>query len=445
MAHLATPLPSEPSTWTRWGPGGKGLRDTVRGMVWESLGQPLAGDTAYAMVYCGNGIIVGGTAAGDLVRSTDYGITWKNLGDIIVGANACGQFAYLGNGIVIATADDAAGAAIARSTDYGRTWAVVGYGPAGSSAWAWADITYCGNGIVLVGFTGLVMRSTDYGATFTYVTDFGVLTRGLAYCGNGVVIVHTHGHEYALRSTDYGISYSRITLPALTSNSWMDSVRYFGNGVVIIASNGDQIFRSTDYGMSWTLATTSGAASMNVNGVVYLGNGCGIFFKRRVGADFLTNRLVSTDWGVTWENPTQTVVVATWNGICAIGDDTVLAWSAAGSLFRGRFIGATPPESGTKDTSAFTTITADTTIAAGDRYAVYLVSNAASRNVKLPSATACAGRRYVVKRMGAGNVMVSRTGTNTIDGVTNTAVTARYDSMELQSTGSRWLVINEVD
>jgi len=76
-----------------------------------------------------------------------------------------------------------------------------------------ADITYCGNGIVLVGFTGLVMRSTDYGATFTYVTDFGVLTRGLAYCGNGVVIVHTHGHEYALRSTDYGISYSRITLP----------------------------------------------------------------------------------------------------------------------------------------------------------------------------------------------------------------------------------------
>jgi len=46
---------------------------------------------------------------------------------------------------------------------------------------------------------------------------------------------------------------------------------------------------------------------------------------------------------------------------------------------------------------------------------------------------------------GRRNVMVSRTGTNTIDGVTNTAVTARYDSMELQSTGSRWLVINEVD
>ncbi|GAI52066.1 unnamed protein product, partial [marine sediment metagenome] len=75
------------------------------------------------MAYLGNGIVIFGGHDGHVFRSTDYGATWADLGEIYNGYGSC--MAYLGNGIVIL--GELWGAYhVWRSTDYGLSWTDLG-------------------------------------------------------------------------------------------------------------------------------------------------------------------------------------------------------------------------------------------------------------------------------------------------------------------------------
>ena len=444
MAHITTPLNSEPSLWTRWGPGGRGLYEgTV--LTWsesEAVGVPGTESTIAAPINLGNGVLFtysysGGAGAGMYYISKDYGATWVARGPAgTFLRSAC----VVGNGILVA----ANSSGIYRGTDFSGTMTKVADVPAAQPA----GMEYLGNGVVLLALqstTNQLMRSTDYGVSWMlHKGNLGSYqSSAIANLGNGIVVVG-QTNRYTARSTDYGLSWKPVYMclsPCGVNTNGMVAMDR-GQALIFSAAAAQRIMRTSDYGENWHLETSLTGASVSV-WAVYLGGGEVIL----VTGSYLYR---SADFGSTWTSIGTVPSGYSAYGMTSDSEGRIYLGTAKASDSSARVLRcdtfARPPlQAGQKDTSAFTTITADTTIASSDRYAVYLVSNAASRNVKLPSATACAGRRYVVKRMGAGNVMVSRTGTNTIDGVTNTAVTAQYDSMELQSTGSRWLVINEVD
>lgn len=73
------------------------------------------------MAYLSNGIVILLDEDGRVYRTTDYAVTWADLGVIAPGGITC--ITYRGNGIAVM---DGRNGHIYRSTDYGATWAEYG-------------------------------------------------------------------------------------------------------------------------------------------------------------------------------------------------------------------------------------------------------------------------------------------------------------------------------
>jgi photosystem II stability/assembly factor-like uncharacterized protein len=231
---------------------------------------PLAA-SVFSFSYLGNGIVLAGTTNGHIVRSTDFGINWTDIG--VISAGAIFDLSYIGNGIVIFT--DGTGN-MHRSADYGITWPT-------TTLLAGAINTianiYTDNGIILAGNNvGHVFRSTNYGVGAW--TDIGDITGtgnsllSMAYLTNGIVVAITNNGR-VIRSTDYGISWrdlGDITGAGITLNV----VRYLENGVVITGQN-TATYRSTDYGLTWPSIGGMGVGPGTFNALSYQGNGVAIF------------------------------------------------------------------------------------------------------------------------------------------------------------------------
>lgn len=133
--------------------------------------------------------------------------------------------------------------------------------------------------------------------------------KSLAYAGNGIVIA---GDEYGniYRSTDYGVTWSNGS----SVNSEVDSVLYVGNGIVLVSDGQYHINRSTDYGITWNNNVTAGSVMMYAgNGIILASN------------DFNSKIYRSTDYGVTWNDGIAvgtiiTSMVYVGNGIVLAGD-----------------------------------------------------------------------------------------------------------------------------
>lgn len=69
-----------------------------------------------------------------------------------------------------------------------------------------------------------------------------------------------------------------------------------------------------------------------------------------------------------------------------------------------------------------------------------IVTASGTFTVTLPTAVGCTGRRYTVTNIGTGVVTVNTTSSQMIDGDL-TQTLNQYDSMDVVSTGSAWLII----
>ena len=149
--------------------GGAGLilRSTDYGDTWNII---FTTNINYMISseYCENGIVlITGihASAAPIYRSTDYGLTWTEVFSISA-SDTFRSLEYCGNGIVLAgSARDGASSSnhdtgdMYRSVDYGKTWNLVE--DFGATVNVIADILYCGNGIVLAG--------TGYGPASGYI------------------------------------------------------------------------------------------------------------------------------------------------------------------------------------------------------------------------------------------------------------------------------------
>jgi len=278
------------------------------GLKWRVLSSSLGGG-GYGLTSCGGGLLLYSNLVtpaplhGHVFRSTDYGVTWTDLGSIIeygtqtpfpFTESSC--FTNCGIGIVLLGATNSRH--IYRSTDYGATWTDLGLiiGAGGTYGNGIFSISYCGGGKVIAGtYDGHVFRSTDYGANWT---DLGAKTSSMIlftlYLGQGVAVFTTYD-KHIFRSTDYGATWTDLGTLAY----YLKELVNCGNGVVVGvgALDNKHVFRSTDYGLTWT---DVGALALNTGGkysMVYCGNGL-LFIGTGAGAGSALFK--SYDYGVSW-------------------------------------------------------------------------------------------------------------------------------------------------
>lgn len=73
----------------------------------------------------------------------------------------------------------------------------------------------------------------------------------------------------------------------------------------------------------------------------------------------------------------------------------------------------------------------------------FVDASGAPRTITLPPASSVTGRIYTVKKVdaSANAVTIDPTGTETIDGASTATISGQYDSLTMQSDGTRWWII----
>ncbi len=281
---------------------------TQDGTNWTGSGHLFGQGTVIRVVYCGNGIFLGFTGWAETLclKSVDFGLTWTNLGQID-GTTLQEPYAadYLENGIVIVGDGGNAGCYLYRSIDYGDNWTNLGSQFANSAINA---IGYAGNGVAIAWTTfdtpDRYLRSIDYGATWEdmgSVPGFGGAYH-VIHLGNGILL--TNGNSM-IKSYDRGLTWENRGGPTGT-----ECMTYLGNGIVVVGTGDDHIWRSIDYGNNWEdigIPTGPGGAMDQINSITHLGQGivmCGSYNDGNLG--------VSIDYGLNWTTIVEPVALTDW-------------------------------------------------------------------------------------------------------------------------------------
>lgn len=155
----------------------------------------------------------------------------------------------------------------------------------------------------------------------------GIIQTGLSINAQAVGVFS----PYALNPDDIGRFWKDIT-PAPTT-SILRGLSYLGNGIVIAGGSNGHIYRSTDYGKTW-----SDLGLIDINGIfstVYLGDGRALVCNS--GTIY-----ISTDFGLTW--PSSSTTPGDTGDIFAVaylGNNIVLVGTTNGNIFRSTDAGAT--------------------------------------------------------------------------------------------------------
>ena len=223
------------------GAGGNVHRSTDYGQTWS--GPVLSTYYVENLEYLGDGICILGAgflySYGKVHRSTDYGETWSltDTSNPIWGngpeaSKRAATFKYLGNGICMGSrmTNDSQFRLI-RSTDYGATWSDIGQTTLLSdNPSSFPVIEHLGDGIVAVAAawnTSRVYISSDYGQTFDTTAKFEVSewAMSMEHLGNGRVVLGTYSGNSSTE-TNSGKLYESIDY----GQTW-NSTEIFSPGV----------------------------------------------------------------------------------------------------------------------------------------------------------------------------------------------------------------------
>lgn len=103
-------------------------------------------------------------------------------------------------------------------------------------------------------------------------------------------------------------------------------------------------------------------------------------------------------------------------------------------------------ETGGSFGAAITTVLVDTTLTVA-HHTVLVDATAAAVTINLPTAASASGRIYVIKKIdvSANGVTIDGNGGELIDGAATKAIANQYASLTIQSSGSAWYIIAELD
>jgi photosystem II stability/assembly factor-like uncharacterized protein len=237
----------------------------------------------------GTSLYTGGTR---IWRTDDQGAHWTSLQNGLTDPNAF-TFVAVPNGASGQTLYVGTGQGVFKSSDGGASWSPSSQGlPVNTSTYALASGSngaggtnlYAGAGV----FDGRVFRSADNGASWTSTSSglpvgqasVNVLTTTSA----GTVLAGMNG---IYRSTNFGASWTRVLDRSAFS--------FAKNGSTIYAGTSSGVWRSTNDGATWT-AINNGMNFTWVYGVAAIPNGTGVTLFATAGGV-----MRSTDNGATWQ------------------------------------------------------------------------------------------------------------------------------------------------
>jgi photosystem II stability/assembly factor-like uncharacterized protein len=199
------------------------------------------------------------------------------------------------------------------------------------------------DGIAVAGLYngGHILRTTDYGVTWSLATDTPAQTfRGFAYCGNGIVV--GFGPSYIVRSIDYGATWNIATTSASIGAGPRPT--YIGNSTILGGGASGILYKSTDCGANWSLVP--GVPQYTFSSITDIGGGV-ILAQGASSTAPLVVILRSTDAGDHWSVITPslvTIVSAVYGGrgILKFNDGVAVSfWAGSALVYRTTDFGQT--------------------------------------------------------------------------------------------------------
>ncbi len=307
--------------------GSKVWRTVDGGATWAQVSIPLATLPAigglYRLAYAGNNVFVATAGTGTFLRSADGGLTWSRI--TTAGTDFLVDLAFGGTGFGVAQQQSQS--QVLRTTDYGATWTVVNVTLSGGGGTvAFADA----NTVVVIGQYSAFIRSTDGGATWTD-PDYdmaGGQNNWRAQFANASLGFAVGQYGAVARTFDGGQTWTRIAGGRLD-----DTIQQIeeapGGGVTLATNLRDQVRRSTDAGATWS---DGQATSFNGPAAISFGNASTV-----MAASLFGTVAISTDAGGSF---TSVVDDSTVNF------NTVAMASATTAIVAGRTSGSTSPDLG---------------------------------------------------------------------------------------------------
>ena len=145
-------------------------------------------------------------------------------------------------------------------------------------------------------------------------------TPNIMYCANGQSAVAT---GFVYKSTDFGASWTEVTVAG--QRNWSNIICNSTGSIVLAAVSADRLYRSTDGGSSWT--GLSGTVTTGTHGPMCMSeDGQTIVFGTTNGSRLQISRNGGTTFGVI-----TLVGISTWTGLSCSADGQVIFASSSSS------------------------------------------------------------------------------------------------------------------
>lgn len=308
------------------GMAGNVIRTTDGGVTWEARTH-VGASRLFAVSFgsADDGVAVG---LGDILRTRDGGATWQRHTDdqfILLDVTHFGS-----SGVVAVGSEREVGGVIMRSTDAGMTWTTIPTGTVGPGAADFADASIG----TTVGVAGAMLRTVDGGATWfpqASGTTEDLNDVSLPGASTGIAVGE---NSTIVRTTDGGALWQVQPHPELHAD--LEAVDFADSDVGFVVGNSNlirdftnRILRTTDGGATW-VAQPSGTNDGLLEVVCVDRNSAFILARNRL--------LVTTDGGDHWTPSEPIIALETMRALAMSGRKTVTVVGGWGSILQNRHI-----------------------------------------------------------------------------------------------------------
>jgi hypothetical protein len=307
---------------------------TDGGSTWSTLPSPVNGSNVKcgcAMSYTGQYMIVGYGSTGGIYYSRDYGSSWYLI------TNSTSYTVSQGTSRTNMSMSASGAYALANNSSKTTYFLMKGYinnytsmsfktlttfDTTGTTDWC----TYCsytGQYIYTCAAATTIYRSSDYGSSWSSTTlSYGMYGICCSWDGS---IVYAAGNGYIYKSTDYGVSFTQVK-SGLNSN--LRPICCSCDGIYVYASSyNSSFYYSTDSGSTWTTSSGTNASNFLLLSCSY--DGKYLIGSKYSGNTFYLNNSTLSNAGGAWTDTSITSsssVAISENGTYMLTNSGSTAW-----------------------------------------------------------------------------------------------------------------------